>query len=49
MAEKKVTCPNCMNTDKCFEEQVSIESFSSLCALIVVIQVIRHTQMILNH
>jgi|TARA_B100000902_G_scaffold75098_1_gene79974 hypothetical protein len=29
MAEKKVTCPNCMNTDKCFEEQVSIESFSS--------------------
>jgi len=29
MAEKKVTCPNCMNTDKCFEEQVSIEDFSS--------------------
>jgi hypothetical protein len=29
MAETKVTCPNCMNTDKCFEEQVSIEDFSS--------------------
>ena len=29
MTEKKVTCPNCMNTDKCFEEQVSIEDFSS--------------------
>jgi|TARA_Y100000289_G_C3882692_1_gene129621 Zn ribbon nucleic-acid-binding protein len=29
MAEKKVTCPNCTNTDKCFEEQIDIENFSS--------------------
>ena len=40
MAETKVTCPNCLNTDKCFEEQVSIESFSVLIVDLRVIQLI---------
>lgn len=29
MAEKKITCPNCLNDTKCFEESVDIEKFSS--------------------
>ena len=29
MAEVKVTCPNCLNTERCFEEKVDIENFSS--------------------
>jgi len=30
MAERKITCPNCLNTERCFEEDVNqIEQFKS--------------------
>ena len=29
MAEKKITCPNCLDSKQCFEEKVDIENFSS--------------------
>ena len=29
MAEIKITCPNCFNDEKCFEDKLEIEEFSS--------------------
>ena len=29
MAEVKITCPNCFNTEMCFEDKLEIEDFSS--------------------
>ena len=29
MAEIKITCPNCFNDEKCFEDRLEIEDFSS--------------------
>ena len=29
MAETKITCPNCFNDEKCFEDNLEIEKFSS--------------------
>ena len=29
MAEIKITCPNCFNDEKCFEDNLEIEKFSS--------------------
>ena len=29
MAEVKITCPNCFNDEKCFEDKLEIEEFSS--------------------
>jgi len=29
MAEVKITCPNCFNDEKCFEDKLEVENFSS--------------------
>ena len=29
MAEKKITCPNCFDEERCFEDNLEIEKFSS--------------------
>jgi len=50
MAERKVTCPNCLDSKHCFEEDINqIEISSPICVLIVVSQVILHILKIQKH